>query len=205
MTDNSVPLNREQEPSSSLLLRVQAREQPAWEQLVHLYTPLVYAWCRRAGLQEADALDVGQEIFETVWRKVQEFHRERPSDTFRGWMRILTRHKIIDHYRRKQVETGAWGGSNALTLMQQQPAPEMPEPNAEQDNAEASLLYHRAVALIQREFEEKTWLAFQAVVLKGQRPADVAAALQISLNAVYLAKARVLRRLRQDFEGLLDL
>jgi RNA polymerase sigma-70 factor, ECF subfamily len=205
MTDNPVPFNRDEETSSSLLVRVQAQEQLAWERLVHLYTPLVCAWCRHAGLQEADALDVGQEVFQRVSQTIASFRRDRPGDTFRGWLRTIARHKIIDHYRRKAVETAARGGSDALTLMQQQAAPELPEPDAEQDSAEASLICHQAIGLIQREFAQSSWLAFQAVVLKGQKPAEVAAMLHMSVNAVYLAKARILQRLRQEFQDLIDM
>ena len=205
MTDDSVLSNRGQEPSSSLLVRVQAQERSAWERLVHLYTPLVCAWCRRAGLQDADALDVGQEVFQAVWQTIASFRRDRAGDTFRGWLRIIVRHKITDHYRRKTVETAARGGSDALTLLQQQAAPELPEPDPEQDQAEASLICHRAIDLIQREFTETSWQAFQAVVLKGQKPADVAAMLHMSVNAVYLAKGRILRRLREEFQDLIEM
>jgi RNA polymerase sigma-70 factor (ECF subfamily) len=204
VTDDFVPLNRDGEPSSSLLLRVQAQEQAAWERLVHLYTPLVYGWCRRASLQEADALDVGQNVFETVWRKIGMFHRSQPGDTFRGWLRTIARHKIIDLLRRGSGDREVVGGSAAETLDQRQAGP-LPEPDAAQDSSEAGLLCRRAMALIQAEFEEKTWLAFQAVVLNDQKPAEAAAALDMSVNAVYLAKSRVLRRLRQEFEDLIDL
>ena len=205
VTESFVPHNRDREPSSSLLLRVQAQEQTAWERLVHLYAPLVYSWCRRSGLQEADALDVGQEIFEAVWRKIATFRRVQASDSFRGWLRTIARHKIIDHRRRRKGEGEAVGGSDELTRTLQQPARELPAPDAEEDNAEARLLCQRAVALIQSEFEEKSWLAFQAVVMHDEKPADVAAALEMSVNAVYLAKTRILRRLRQEFEDIIDL
>jgi len=186
-------------------MRVKAQETAAWERLVHLYTPLVYHWCHRcAGLQEADARDVGQEVFETVWRNIHTFRREHPTDSFRAWLRVLTRHKIADFYRRREPETMAFDGSDALTRAQPAPPVELPEPDAETDGAESTLIYHRAIALIQAEFEEKTWRAFEAVVLRGQKPAEAAEALRMSAGAVYTAKSRVLKRLREEFADLIE-
>src|SRR5438128_2738587 len=121
VTDPNVLPDRAGEPSSSLLARVQAQEQAAWNRLVHLYSPLVFRWGRRAGLQEADALDVGQEVFQAVWRTVHKFHRDRPGATFRGWLRTITGSKVADFYRRRQHQPPAPGGSNAETLAQQLP------------------------------------------------------------------------------------
>jgi RNA polymerase sigma-70 factor (ECF subfamily) len=182
-------------------MRVRAQEQTAWDRLVHLYAPVVCAWCRRAGLQEADALDVGQEVFETVWRHIQTFRRDRPGDTFRGWLRTIVRHKIVDHRRRRLEVLRGKNDSDALTYEQ----PPLPEPEDNPDEAESSLLCRRALALIQSEFEEKTWRAFEAVVMNDQKPADAAAALHMSVNAVYLARSRILKRLREEFEDLMDL
>src|SRR5438094_6344454 len=69
--------------SLSLLARVKARQEAAWERLVALYGPLVYSWCLRAGLQPADAADVGQDVFTAVLRNIASFRRDRPGDTFR--------------------------------------------------------------------------------------------------------------------------
>jgi RNA polymerase sigma-70 factor (ECF subfamily) len=188
-----------------LLVRVQGQDKAAWDRLVHVYAPLVYDWCHRhAGLQEADARDVGQEVFESVWRGIQGFRRDRPQDSFRAWLRVVTRNKIADFYRHRQPETVAEGGSEALTRVRQVPGMELPDPDPEMDSAETTLVYHRAVALMQSEFEEKTWQAFQAVVMNGQKPAEVARMLQMSIGAVYSAKSRILKRLREEFADLID-
>jgi RNA polymerase sigma-70 factor (ECF subfamily) len=183
-------------------MRLRAQDQAAWERLVHLYTPLVYSWCRKAGLREADALDVGQEVFKAVARKISTFRRDRPGDSFRGWLRVITRRKIADHFRRKG-EVGQ-GGSDAQTRLQQLPAAELPDDDPETIQTEMSLLYRRALELIQAEFEPTTWQAFEAVMLQGLSPAEAAKTLTISVNAVYLAKSRILKRLRDEFEDLLD-
>jgi RNA polymerase sigma-70 factor (ECF subfamily) len=188
-----------------LLVRVRARETTAWERLVHLYTPLVCRWCQAERLQPADVQDVGQEVFQAVWRSIDTFRRERPTDTFRGWLRTITRNKIVDFYRRRQAAETPVGGSDALTLAQEVVDSAPIDTDAEVDNAEASLLYRRAVGLIRTEFQEKTWRAFQALALEDRSPREVAAELGMSVGAVYSAKSRVLKRLHDEFADLLDL
>src|ERR1043166_3893337 len=86
--------------SPSLLLRVQANDQIAWTRLVDLYAPLVYHWCRRAQLGPEDTGDVFQETFRAVSQHIHAFRRDRPGDSFRGWLRTITQNKIRDHFRR---------------------------------------------------------------------------------------------------------
>jgi RNA polymerase sigma-70 factor (ECF subfamily) len=178
------------------------QDQAAWERLVALYTPLVYRWCRCSGLQAADAANVGQEVFLAVARKIGDFRRDRPQDSFRAWLRTITRNKIADHFRRVWSQLAAGGGDELATV---------PDPRAEdqldgpQASEEVSLLFRRAVELIEAEFEEPTWRAFWRVVIDGVSPGEAAAELGLSLNAVYLAKSRVLRRLREEFADLEDL
>src|SRR5579871_3849706 len=120
MTDANVHKDEGPESTSlSLLERIKAHDQAAWERMVGLYSPLVYLWCRQAGLQAADAADVGQEVIHTVARKITRFRRDRPSATFRGWLRTMTRHKVVDHVRRqRRLETGVGGNTAQYRLLQ---------------------------------------------------------------------------------------
>jgi RNA polymerase sigma-70 factor (ECF subfamily) len=183
-----------------LLQRVQAHDQAAWSRLVKLYGPLVYGWCRQAGAQPADAADIGQEVFQTVALKIQGFHHHQRGDTFRGWLHAVTRNKLQAFHSRRQVEPSGAGGSDAyrgLLLL--------PDPGADEAAQEESELCHRALELIRLEFEEKSWQAFWRVAVEGEPPIDVAHDLQITVNAVYIAKCRILCHLRQEFAPLLDL
>jgi RNA polymerase sigma-70 factor, ECF subfamily len=205
VTDANVPSGGgAAEPSSSLLARVRASEQAAWARLVDLYSPLVYRWCRQAGLQAADAADVGQQVFLAVARKVRDFRRDREGDSFRGWVREITRNKVSDHFRARAGAPPAEGG-DALLGVAEETAAGPDASDAAADPEEEGLLYRRAVELIRAEFEPRTWQAFWQVVVDGRPPADVAGALGTTRNAVYLAKARVLRRLREEFADLMDL
>jgi RNA polymerase sigma-70 factor (ECF subfamily) len=190
--------------SSSLLVRVRSQDQTAWRRLVSLYTPLVYHWCRRAALQAADAADVGQEVFRAVARKIGEFNKEQSGGSFRRWLSAITRSKIIDK-RRQEAQAAAVGGSAADALLRQVAEESATGSDAGAEAEEVHLLYHRAVQLIQGEFREADWQAFWRTAVDGIDAAQVAQELGLTRNAVYLAKGRVLRRLREEFADLEDL
>jgi RNA polymerase sigma-70 factor (ECF subfamily) len=199
------PDSRSAETSSSLLRRVKANDPAAWEWTVRLYSPLVYQWCRRKNLQAADAADIGQEVFQAVARKIGDFHLERETDTFRGWLRTITENKCRDFLRRRQKQAAAAGGSSALNQLQQIASEPRDDSDSVTEETETRILYQRALDLIRSDFEDRTWLVFRQVVLGGRSSSEVARELTMSLNAVYLAKARVLRRLREEFAEMIEL
>ena len=187
--------------STGLLQRVKADDPKAWQRLVDLYGPLVYRWCRLSGLQSQDAADVVQEVFGTVAARVAEFHRADKNDSFRGWLRAITRNKIGDHFRRLKGQPQAQGGSGAQERIRAIPEPPPLPPTADSAQ-EDGLLSHRAVELVRAEFEERTWRAFWRVAAEGQSPSHVAEDLGMTLHAVYKAKSRVLCRLRRQLAEL---
>ena len=190
--------------SLGLLVGLRADEQGAWQRLVDLYSPLLDLWCRRAGLQEADAADIRQEVFIVVRRKIGDFRRESPADSFRGWLRTIVRNKIADRGRRERSQPAETGLQEQLDQTATRTMGGDDGGDEDDTTAEARILYRRALALIQRDFEERTWRAFWAVVIDGRGAAEIALDLGLPVNAVYLAKSRVLRRLREEFQGLLD-
>jgi len=199
VTDPSViPHEAGHSTSLSLLQRVRARDQEAWERLLRLYAPLVELWAQRAGLQEADAADVRQEVFLAVSHAIGQFHCDRPGDTFRGWLRTITRNKVIDFCSRRRDEAapGDLADREALARVSPAQVDESADQAVEQEN---QVLYRRALELMQQDFERSSWQAFWRTVIDGQTPQDVAHELQITVNAVYLAKSRVLARLREEF------
>jgi RNA polymerase sigma-70 factor (ECF subfamily) len=190
------------ETSLSLLERARARDPAAWDRLARLYSPLVDHWCRQAGLQDADAADVRQEVFLAMASGIGEFRRDSAGGTFRGWLRGITRHKVCDHWRRAG-QRGA-GGSDAYQEFQQLAAERLDDSRSPSPTEELDILYRRALELMATDFEASTWKAFWRVVVEGQLPAAVAADLGMTPNAVYLAKARVLARLREEFRDQID-
>ncbi len=168
--------------------------------MLYLYAPLLRAWCHHQGVQGADADDVAQEVFQAVVAGLDQFQKDRPGDTFRGWLRGITRHKLIDFFRRQSTEPQGQGGTAAGWQMQQVPQPEVRLP--EETPQEVSELYQRALESVRSEFEENTWRAFWRTAVDGQPPTDIAAELGMSAPGVRMAKSRVLHRLKQEIGDL---
>jgi RNA polymerase sigma-70 factor (ECF subfamily) len=185
----------------SLLDGARARDPAAWERMVALYAPLVLSWCRGWGLQDEDAADVFQEVFQAVAAHLNSFRRERSGDTFRGWIRTIARNKVNDFFRRRLREPEGVGGSEGRAILMQVPEP-LPSENQTKEEAENALL-HRALELIRGEFETRTWEAFWQTTVEGRTAIDVAADLSMTAGAVRVAKSRVLHRLRTDLGELL--
>lgn len=206
---DSVSQGPDQFTSLSLLDRLRAGDEQGWERLVRLYGPLVYSWCRQAGLGPEDAGDVSQEVFTTVSTKLHKFRRDRPGDSFRRWLKTVTYNRARDHQRRQKHRPQARGGTGAQLQMVAHPAdddfdtPSFTESPDEQQQ-EANHLLRQATELVRADFEPNTWQAFWQTAVDGRTAADVAADLGITANAVRIAKSRVRSRLREELDGLLD-
>ncbi len=188
--------------STSLLVRLRARDPDAWRRLAALFGPEVYRWCRRAGLGPEDAADVGQEVFRAVDASLSDFRRDRPGDSFRGWLWTITRNKLRDFWRRPGGWIEAVGGSHFLDQLAQ--VPDDPESTLDAVGpATSDGLVPRALELVRSEFEQKTWRAFRETAVEGRPAAEVARELGISTNAVYVARSRVLARLREELGPLI--
>lgn len=199
-TDNEGPRS----VSTSLLDRLKVNSLESWRRLVYLFGPLVYQWCRQSGLQPADANDVGQDTFRAVADGICKFRRSRPEDTFRGWLWKIARNKIVDFHRRQRKEPQAVGGSLAQDRWEDLAAPKTQEIGIPSHLQTPGSVYHRALDLIRGQFEQHTWRAFWRVVVDGCKPAQVAEELGLSINSVYLAKSRILRRLRDELGDVID-
>ncbi len=170
---------------------------------MRLYGPVIYRWCRRSNLHAEDAADVVQEVLSAVMVHLPDFRRDRPQDSFSGWLAVITRNKVREYYRRQHGRAESRGGSTAQRQMAEMPQP--PEPSEESirpDAQSATCLSRRVLELIRAEFEVRTWEAFWRASVDGQSPSDVAAELKMSTAAVYKAKSRVLSRLRQVLSAL---
>lgn len=169
---------------------------PAWDRFVFLYTPLLYVWANRLGVAGPDADDLVQDVFAALVRDLPRF-RYDPARRFRGWLWGVVRNKARD--RRRAAATTPVGDLDAV------PDPAEGDPGVLVGDQE----YHRylagrAMELIRTDFESATWRAFWETTV-GERPAaDVAAELGLTENAVYLARRRVLQRLRTELDGLFD-
>lgn len=193
-----------QSTSLTLLQRLQANESAAWDVMVKLYTPLVYHWCARGGVRGSDVEDVAQEVFRSAAGCLERFRRDRPGDSFRRWLRGITRHKVLEHFRHSARNPQASGGTDALLRLNEL-ADSAPEPGEEDDpTEELNGLRRRALELVRLEFEERTWQAFWLTVIEGRSPVDIAPEMGVSPTAIRMAKSRVLRRLKEEFGDMID-
>jgi RNA polymerase sigma-70 factor, ECF subfamily len=184
----------------SLLERVRANDPAAWTRLMTLYRPLVYHWCLRGGAA-ADAEDVTQEVFSAAASALATFRHDRPTDTFRGWLRGITRNQLLMHFRRIHGRPQAEGGSDAWRRLQ-----DAPDPLADTDPDEPGQLrelYQRALEQVRGEFQANTWQAFWRTVIDGHSPSTISEELGMTPAAIRQAKSRVLRRLREEMGELI--
>lgn len=183
--------------SPSLIEQVKAADAEAWDKLSYIYTPLVYGWVRRSGIQEADSSDIVQEVFSRVLKSIGRFEHT----SFRGWLLTITRNEIRRWHRQKLSRVpGAAGGSDALAQIKNVPEslPEDLLPDGVENEVDARAgLVRRTAELIKDDFEPHTWKAFWRSVVEGHDTAEIAADLNMKPGAIRQAKFRILARLRE--------
>jgi RNA polymerase sigma-70 factor (ECF subfamily) len=193
--------------SRSLLLGLKDGQPAAWERLTALYAPLVYHWCRRMRLPEQDMPDVFQQVFQSVAAHIRAFRKESPGDSFRHWLRAITRNKVRDHFRRAARQAQAAGGTDAQIYFAQLAAPADPEEAEEGDShdeeGEVRQLLRGALERVRGQVHPQTWQAFWGVVVEGKTPEEVGEGLAMRPGTVRVAKSRVLARLRAELGELL--
>jgi RNA polymerase sigma-70 factor (ECF subfamily) len=188
------------ETSLSLLERLRlSPDGSAWQRLVDLYTPLIHSWLRRHAVQSADVDDLTQEVLRCVVRALPEFEHDLRRGAFRRWLRTITVNQLRSFWRHRRPEVT---GDAAEWLDQL----EDPSSNLSRlwDEEHDRHVLRRLLQLIELDFEPSTWNAFRMLVLEGRSAADAASALGISANAARIAKSRVLARLRQESDGLIE-
>jgi len=185
-------------PASLLERLCEPFEPEAWERFVSLYTPLIYTWGRRIGLQKQDSSDLVQEVFVKLVQVLPTFTYDPHKGGFGRWLKTVTLNTWRDHIKRRG-DRALPGNEAALA--------ELAAPNRLEAfwEAEYSLqLVNRAVALMQADFQPATWQAFWEQVVVGRPAKEVAAELGMSAGAAYAAKFRVLDRLREELVGMLE-
>jgi RNA polymerase sigma-70 factor (ECF subfamily) len=185
----------------SLLVRIRdARDGEAWSQFVTLYAPLIYGHARKHRLQDADAADLTQNVLRAVAGAVHRLDYDPRRGSFRGWLFTIVRNKLRNLVATRGREIQGSGDTAATDLLEQRTAPEEEQWEADYQRQ----LLARAVERIRSEFQEKTWRAFRQTAVEGQSGKEVAANLGTSVAAVYLAKGRVLARLKEEIEQVRD-
>jgi RNA polymerase sigma-70 factor (ECF subfamily) len=169
----------------------------AWGRFVQLYTPLLFYWARRVGLRDEDAADLVQDVFATLVQKMPAFSYDADKG-FRAWLRTVTLNKWRDRLRQSVLPSGT-ASDPSVSEVADSSGPDLLE-----ETEYRRYLVQRALHLMQTEFAPNTWKACWEHVVMDRPAAEVAAELGIGVGAVYVAKSRVLGRLRQELSGLLD-
>jgi RNA polymerase sigma-70 factor (ECF subfamily) len=183
----------------SLLARIRdLRDEEAWRQFVALYTPLVYRFARKRGLQDADAADLAQDVLRAVAGAAPDLEYDPRRGSFRGWLYGVARHKLCDFLTAQQRRCPGSGETAAQLLLAEQAAPAGEA--ALWDQEYERRLFEWAAEQIRGGFKDQTWQAFWQTAVEGREPRETAAALGMSLGAVYIAKSRVLARLRKQVQ-----
>ncbi len=183
----------------SLIARLNdAADAAAWNEFVNIYLPLLYRLARSKGLQHADAEELAQEVLAAVARAIHRWEPDADRGRFRDWLFRIARNMIINFLTRPKYRP--WGGgSEIMTLLHEQPA-------ATEEEATLFELEHRrevfryAAARVREVVNEKTWQAFWLTAVEDRPIADVARTLQVSVGNVYLARCRVMTRLKKEVE-----
>jgi RNA polymerase sigma-70 factor (ECF subfamily) len=180
---------------ASLIFRLaDGRDEHSWGQFVEIYTPLVFQFARRRGLQDADAADIAQEVLSAVARAMSRGQYVAGKGTFRAWLLTITRNEVNSLLAARQRRGQPSGGTSAQLQLAAVAAPEEVE---SWDEDYQQRLYDWAAERVRAEVQPATWRAFQRTAVEGASGEAVARETGLSVSAVYLAKSRVMKRLQE--------
>jgi len=187
---------------ASLLVRLRdGGDVGAWQEFVRLYAPIIYGFARKRGLQDADAADLMQDVLRSVSSAVHRLEYDPVRGTFRGWLFTVTRNKVFNFLESRSRRVQGSGDSGMQQRLEQ-------HADANGDlSADWEADYQRAMAAqamerVKSEFQSATWEAFLQTAVEGRTPAQVSPRVGLSVGAIYVAKSRVIARLRQEIERM---
>ena len=183
-----------QTTSITLIEKLKNNRPDGWNRFNGLYGPLVGCWFRSAKVQESDIPDLVQKVFCVVLDKVNDFHKVKPEDTFRGWLRVIARNITKAHFREFERHHPAEGGSDANVLLQNLPAP---EDESDDPPEEKAALLHRAFEFIKGEFSNLQIGVFHKWS-EGKTFDEIAAEVGTTAVNARQIKARVMKRIREE-------
>ena len=184
----------------SLLVRIRdAADREAWRQFVDLYAPLVYRFARRRGLQDADAADLAQDVLHAVARSSERLEYDPRKGSFRGWLFTVARNKLHTFLRRRERQRRRIEDVAVDRLAEEPTAPESEE-EALWEQEYQQRLFDWAAEQVRGHFQARTWQAFWQTAVEARPPREVAEGLGLSVGAVYIAKSRVLARLKEQVQ-----
>ena len=190
----SIPLTR-----PTLLVRIRdAHDQAEWSRFVDLYAPLVYGFLRKRGLQDADAADLTQDVLRQVAVAAKSLEYDALRGSFRGWLFTIVPNRLTDHWRKEKLRERPGGDTDAHRQLNELPQIDGLNVSSEWDADYDRQLFNYAANTVKQDFTPGTWQAFWQTAVEGRAGKDVAEELGLTLAAVYLAKGRVMTRLKEQ-------
>jgi RNA polymerase sigma factor (sigma-70 family) len=190
-------------PLTRASLLVQLRDgtnHGAWQEFMKMYGPVVYGFARKRGLQDADAADLMQDVLRSVSTAIGRLDYDRSQGTFRGWLFTITRNRVFNFLSARRLRPQGSGDTSMNRMLDSHAAVS--------DGADVwELEYQRRLASlamdrVKKEFQETTWQAFWLTAVEGNSAADVSKQIGMSTGAIYVAKSRVLARLKEEVESM---
>jgi RNA polymerase sigma factor (sigma-70 family) len=187
---NGSPVTR-----ASLLVRIKdPRDNHAWNQFAEVYLPMVHRYCLRRGLQDADATDASQDVMNAVSRAVAKFEYDPAHGSFRDWLFVVVRSKLNNFFHKQARRERGTGRTSMQQILSAQPAA---EETIQWDDDCRRQLFEWAAKRARAEFKDSTWKAFYMSAVEAKPTGEITRATGLSAGAIYIAKSRVLARLRQ--------
>jgi RNA polymerase sigma factor (sigma-70 family) len=188
---------------ASLLMRIRnVGDAESWRTFVMIYAPLVYRYACRCGLQDADAADLSQDVMEKVARAIRSFNYEPSRGRFRDWLLTITRRQLAQFHECRARRPEQLVGSVELEQLSEGKDQDRPDADWNEDfNAQ---VLQAALDRARPHFEPMTWRAFESVWLENRTAAETADALSLHIDLVYYAKSRVLKRLREEVQEIVE-
>lgn len=201
MGQSGVTMPVDDSPLTRASLLVQLRDgtnHGAWQEFMKMYGPVVYGFARKRGLQDADAADLMQDVMRSVSTAIGRLDYDRSQGTFRGWLFTITRNRVFNFLSARRIRPQGSGDSSTNRQLDAHAA--------EADGVDVwELEYQRRLASlamdrVKKEFQESTWQAFWQTAVEGKSAGEVSKEIGMSTGAIYVAKSRVLARLKEEVE-----
>ena len=188
------------ETRASLILRLpSAADAEAWREFVSIYEPFVYRFARRGGLQDADARELVQNVMMSVARAVGRWKPDRQQARFRTWLFRIARNQLLDVLDKQRRNMASKGGSGLIEILDSMTATHNTA-DQEMRIAHRRELFRWAACRVKQSVKARTWNAFWMTAVQNQDANHVADELGLTTGAVYIARSRVLARLRDEVQ-----
>lgn len=187
----------------SLLIRAKNGSEQAWEKMVEVYRPMIFHWLIQHDVVRQDAEDISQDILITMIERLSDFEHNGNPGAFRSWLRMMVVNRSRAFWRARGYRPKATGATDFHNMLKELEDPQS-QLSGQWNQQHNEHVLRSVLRMLRNEFEQRTLHAFELVVMQGKTTKEAADALQMSVGAIYVARSRVLRRVREEVEGLIE-